>query len=87
MQLKGLQANISGKSKVSMVQLLNRSVDVINLVSKHSSYPIKADLSPDERKQESLLMTEQLQLIQSGVNHKLIKLGKQSLYVAFKLAI
>ena len=48
---------------------------------------IKADLSPDGCKQESLLMIERWQLIhdQSGVDHNLIKLGKQSLYVVDKL--
>ena len=46
---------------------------------------LKTDLSPDELKQESLVMTKQWQLIQSGVDRRLIKLVKQSLYVTFKL--
>ena len=64
---------------------LNRTIDVANILSNKSSYPenitIKPDLSTKEREIDKLLMKKRWSLIQSGVNRKLIRIKKSSLYI------
>ena len=64
---------------------LNRTIDVANILSNKSSYPenitIKPDLSPKEREIDKLLMKKRWSLIQSGVDRKLIRIKKSSLYI------
>ena len=64
---------------------LNRTIDVANILSNKSSCPenisIKPDLSPREREIDALLMKKRWSLIQSGVDCKLIRIKKSSLYI------
>ena len=53
---------------------LNRAMDVTDALSNRSSLPegatIKPDMSQEERKTESILLSQRWSLIQSGVNKK-----------------
>ena len=64
---------------------LNRVVDVANILSKKPNYPteinIKPDLMKEERICESKLLAERWKLMQSGIDKKLIKIKRPSIYV------
>ena len=68
---------------------LNRSADVMSLLSLRTSLPdnvvFKSDLSPQEQNINSLLLKERWSLIQSGVQRKSIKLRADTILVNGKL--
>ena len=68
---------------------LNRTVDVANILSNRAKYPneinIKPDLTKEERSCESKLLAERWCLMQSGIDKKLIKIRKSSIYIQGKL--
>ena len=68
---------------------LNRSADVMSLLSLKTSLPdsivFKPDLSPQEQAINSLLLKERWLLIQSGVQRKSIKLRADSILVNGKV--
>ena len=69
---------------------LTRSADVVSVLSnrhKLSSFPgirLKPDLSPEERKRESLLLKERWELINNGISKTTIKIRGNNLYVSSK---
>lgn len=67
----------------------NRAIDVSILLSKASSLPnsirIKPDLTPDERKTESILLKERWALIQKETERKAIKIRGSRIFVNNKL--
>jgi len=67
---------------------LNRAMDVTDALSNRSSLPegttIKPDMSQEERKTESILLSQRWSLIQSGVNKKDIRIKNATLYVKGK---
>ena len=64
---------------------MNRSIDVISLLSACKNLPdclaIKPDLTPEERQLDSILLKERWGLIQSGQNKKDIKIQGTKLYL------
>ena len=68
---------------------LNRSADVMSLLSLKTSLPnsivFKPDLSPQEQAINSLLLKERWLLIQSGVQRKSIKLRADSILMNGKV--
>ena len=64
---------------------LNSTADVHSILSRHcslsSSVSIKPDLSPSDRKVDSLLLQERHKLINSGVGRKSIRLRGSSSFV------
>ena len=64
---------------------MNRSIDVISLLSARKNLPdclaIKPDLTPEERQLDSILLKERWGLIQSGQNKKDIKIQGTKLYL------
>ena len=66
-----------------------RSTEAIMALSKITSFQapvrIKPDLSPEERKAESILLKERWSLMQSGFDKKRIKIRNKSIYVDSKL--
>lgn len=64
---------------------LNSTADVHSILSRCPSLPssvsIKPDLSPSDRKVESLLLQERRKLINSGVGRKSIRLCESSIFV------
>ena len=68
---------------------LTRAIDVISLLSNRNSLPnnisIKPDMSQAKRTIESLLMKERWRLIQTGIDHKSIKIQAANIYVNNKL--
>ena len=66
-----------------------RIADVSNILSKkrnlHQPYFIKPDLSQEQRNQETVLMRERWNLIQSGIPRNEVKLRNARLYVKNKL--
>ena len=73
----------------SYIIKLTRTIDVISLLSNHSSLPnnisIKPDMSQAECTTESLLMKERWRLIQTGIDCKSIKIQAANIYVNNKL--
>ena len=66
-----------------------RAPDVVSILSKKRNlshpYSIKPDMPRDQRQQESVLLRERWNLIQSGVDRKNIRIKGNSLYVNGKL--
>ena len=67
----------------------NSTTHIASLFSGKGSYPsgilIKRDLSPIERRSESILLNEHWQLLQSGVDCKSIKIRGANIIVSGKL--
>ena len=68
---------------------LNSTMEVANVLSKCRSLTppiiIKADLTPTERKNESILLKERRKLIDSGHERRSIRIRKTSLYLNGRL--
>lgn len=74
----------SSKSRPILVQL-NSTVDVAHILSlkksQGSSISFRADLPPEVRKAEAVLLAERWKLIQSGTVRSAIKIRKSSIFV------
>ena len=68
---------------------LNSTADVDNVLSHRHLVPagivVKADLSPEERKVEAILLQERWKLIETGVDRRSIKLRKSSILVSGRI--
>ena len=68
---------------------LNSTVEVANVLAKSSSLTppvtIKADLTPAERRVQSVLLRERRKLIEDGHERRAIKLRNSSLYLSGRL--
>ena len=72
-----------------LLVILNRTANVRAVLTNRSSVPtpyrMKPDLSPEERKVDTILLKHRWSLIQSGVDRKDIKLSANRLYVKHAL--
>jgi len=66
---------------IKLQRIIDANVILANKTSLLFSFLVKPDMSPEDRAIESILLKEHWSLIQSGHNHKQIKISKNHIYL------